>query len=155
AAMGLSLQNVYGQAQLRGQGAKGGPYDGHIELAHADFQSKPLKLTLQDLEGDARFKGRLAAGKPPAMPDINGWLETRNGQYTHADTGLTVTKLQGRVVFRPQEFEVPNLRGYLGSAPLSASGDFSPDFRRYQVHVTGQGINIPRLKREVLAKLPG
>jgi hypothetical protein len=56
---------------------------------------------------------------------------------------------------KPSEFQIPQAQGYLGSALVNASGSFNSNFSQYQFHIASQNINIPRLKREALAKLAG
>jgi hypothetical protein len=155
AALGLTISGVNARARFHGEGVKTLKYGGDIELSHADFSSTALQLSLQDLKAFTTLQGVLAAEKTPRIPEMDGWLQVGDGTYTHTDTGLALTRIHGKMLMKPSEFQIPQMQGHLGSALVNASGRFAPDFSRYQFHIASQNINIPVLKRETLAKMPG
>lgn len=153
ASLGLSIAGIQGQASIQGIGIDKGEYQSQINLTHADFQLDHPQLTLDDLHGEVRLKGRLVAQRPPERPTMEGWLQANDGTFLHEPTGLLLSRIQGKVLLKPNAFEVPHLQGFLGSALLNASGEISSDFKRYRARVTGQNIQITKLTDEVLAKL--
>lgn len=154
-ALGLSVQHVNGFGTLRGRGLKTVRYRGRLVLNHADVESKAQQIALQDIKSEVAFEGELLAGKPPEIPKANGWLEVGNGQYTHPDTNITLTKIHGKALLTPFQYQIPHLQANWGSTLLTASGKTTPDFKHYRFHLVSRNASIPQLKRDVLAKLPG
>lgn len=157
AAEGIFANHVSGKASFRGSGLKNPliDYNGLLNVDEGKLIIASQGVNVNKFDGQVRFKGQVRPNdKTVAMPNLDGAINVRDADYKDPKSGVPVTGIHGVLRLAGDLIHIDNFRALLAGSELQANGQLSTNLKDYRVRVTGNQIDLPRLKREVLMKLP-
>lgn len=154
---GIFANHVNGKIAFNGSGLKNPVvnYNGLLNIQNGKLLIASQGVNVNQFDGQIAFKGQVRpTDKTVAMPNLDGTVHVRDADYKDPKTGLPVTGIQGVLRLAGDLIHIDGFRALLGGSEFLANGQLSTNLKDYRVRVTGDRIDLPRLKREVLAKLP-
>ncbi len=115
---------------------------------------RTIAKQLQDmnLAGVVDFQLRLF-GKYPQPLDYEGRIQIRNGRYHDRRTNLTARSISGTIHLNRQ-IRLENLRGLLGGGRFTVNGRITKDFKRLNLNVFAQNLNLRLLQDTLIGRFP-
>ncbi|WP_303674103.1 AsmA family protein [Vampirovibrio chlorellavorus] len=157
AGLGIQAQQLQGRLAFDGQGltTPSVAYTGRLLIPQGRLASTRQGITVEQFQGNVDFSGKAhPSSGQVSLPDLRGVLAFQKGRYQNPQHPIPVTGLHGTLHLLGQWIQLDDIRGTLGGAVFKAQGRLATSLSQYQLHLTGNDIDIPRLHREVLAKLP-
>jgi hypothetical protein len=154
---GFFANHVNGNMSFSGRGLNNPKidYQGSLTVGEGKLLRASQGVNVNQFDGNVQFKGQVRPqAKVLAMPSLTGLINVRNADYKDTRSGVPLTDIKGVLRLAGDVIHIENFRAFLGGSEFQASGELATHLKSYQLRLTGKAIDLPRLKREVLDKLP-
>ncbi|WP_373532824.1 AsmA family protein [Vampirovibrio sp.] len=156
-SQGIFANHVSGKVSFHGRGLSNPliHYQGLLTVHDGKLIIASQGVNVNQFDGNVTFNGQIRPeAKTLAMPTLNGLINVRNADYKDPKSGVPLTDIKGVLRLAGNWIQIENFRALLGGSTFQANGKLATNLQNYQVRLTGKQIDLPRLKREVLNKLP-
>lgn len=156
-AEGISVNHMNGKIAFNGSGLRDPliRYNGLLDIQNGKLVVASQGLNVHQFDGQVAFKGQARPlAKTLAMPSLDGTIYVREADYKDPKSGVPVTGIKGVLRLAGDLIHLEQFRALLGGSEFLANGQLSTNLKDYRVRVTGDRIDVPRLKRELLTHLP-
>jgi hypothetical protein len=163
ATQGLLANGITGRIRFNGAGLQQPTlaYDGTLTVNDGKLISAKQGIQVNQFNGQLAFNGKLLAGSTtPTLPAYSGVIQVKDAAYHDPKTGLPIEGIHGVLrLLSNNIIKLENFHGILGGSDFLAQGTVSPNLQnpaasQYDVHLTGDRINLRQFKTDVLTKLP-
>lgn len=154
---GIYANHFSGKIAFNGQGLTNPliRYDGGIDIHDGKLMIASQGLNVNRFDGKVGFKGQARPlDKTVAMPTLSGAINVQDADLKDPQTGIPVTDIKGVIRLAGDLIHIDNFRALLAGSEYQANGELSTNLTDYRVRLTGNHIDVPRLKREILPKVP-
>jgi hypothetical protein len=156
-SQGIFANHVNGKVSFNGRGRNNAriDYKGSLTVDEGKLIMASEGLNVNQFDGNVQFNGQIRPqAKELAMPTLTGLINVRDADYKDVKSGVPLTDIKGVLRLAGDVIQIENFRGLLGGSEFQANGTLATHLKNYQLRFTGNAIDLPRLKREVLDKLP-
>jgi hypothetical protein len=154
---GIFANHVNGNVSFNGRGLSNAriDYKGWLTVDEGKLIMASQGLNVNQFDGNVQFNGQIRPqAKELAMPSLAGLINVRDANYKDVKSGVPLNDIKGVLRLAGDVIQIENFRALLGGSEFQANGTLATHLKNYQLRLTGNAINLPRLKREVLDKLP-
>lgn len=160
-SQGLSLSHMSGKVQFSGAGLEKPKlsYQGQLAVQDGRLVSKTQGVFINHYTGKVAFNGQwLASSRAAILPDLKGDIQIQDARYQDPKSGLSVDGIRGVIGLANQRIHLERFRGLFAGSEFLAGGTIQLNLKKplaslYDMRLSGQHIDLPRLRREVLPQV--